>query len=246
MFLFKKKDTNINKLNYGLLNADIHSHLLPGIDDGSPDMETSIMLIKGMKELGFKKLITTPHILWDMYRNTSAIILEKLDLVRNQLREEQIDIELQAAAEYFVDDHLGEVLERKEPLLTFGNKMVLVEFSMASQPYEYKKILFEMQVQGYQPVLAHPERYLYLEHNKNFYDDLKNAGYLFQMNILSLAGYYGNNAMKLARYLALKQYYDLVGSDLHHFGHLNALKTPSHSSTIQQVIESEKILNKKL
>ena len=243
---FKKKNTDLNKLNYSLLNADMHSHLLPGIDDGSPDMETSIELIKGMKELGFKKLITTPHILWDMYKNTSTIILEKLDEVKNKLKEEQIDIDIQAAAEYFIDDHLGELLERKEPLLSFGNKMVLVEFSMASPPFDLKKTLFEMQIQGYQPVLAHPERYIYLEYNKNFYNELKDAGYLFQMNLLSLTGYYGRAVMNLARYLSKNQYYDLIGTDLHYFGHLNALKNPSVLSSLQPLLESGKILNPQL
>src|SRR6266496_4846554 len=240
---FKKKNTHLSKLNYSLLQADMHSHLLPGIDDGSPDMETSIALIKGMKELGFKKLITTPHILWDMYKNTNAIILEKLDKVKNKLRERQIDIDIHAAAEYFIDDHLGELLERKEPLLTFGNKMVLVEFSMASQPFDLKKILFEMQIQGYQPVLAHPERYVYLEYNKSFYNELKDAGYLFQMNLLSLTGHYGNAVMNLARYLSKNQYYDLVGTDLHHFGHLDALRNSALVSSLQRLLESGKIMN---
>src|ERR1700693_3115803 len=144
MFFLKKRKTELKKPDYSLLKADMHSHLLPGIDDGSPDLGTSINLIRGMQELGFKKLITTPHILWDIYKNTNAIIFEKLEVVKNQLREERIDIQLEAAAEYFIDDHLGELLEKKEPLLTFGNKMVLVEFSMVSQPYELKKILFEM------------------------------------------------------------------------------------------------------
>jgi len=246
MFFLKKRKTELKKPDYSLLKADMHSHLLPGIDDGSPDLETSINLIRGMQELGFKKLITTPHILWDIYKNTNAIILEKLEMVKNQLREERIDIQLEAAAEYFMDDHLGELLEKKEPLLTFGNKMVLVEFSMVSQPFELKKILFEMQMQGYQPVLAHPERYVYFERDKNIYDELKSAGYLFQLNALSLNGYYGNSVMKLARYLATKQYYDLIGTDLHHFSHLDALKIPSQSSMLQQIFESEKILNREL
>src|SRR6266404_2875096 len=125
---FKKKNKDSNKADYSLLNADIHSHLLPGIDDGSQDMETSLELIKGMKELGFKKLITTPHIMWDMYKNTRDIIFEKLDQVRTKLREEQVDIELLAAGEYFIDDHVAALLKQKEPLLTFGNNMVLVEF----------------------------------------------------------------------------------------------------------------------
>jgi|SRR5215469_7409728 len=244
--VFFKRRNSVHKPDYGLLGADMHSHLLPGIDDGSPDMETSVMLIKEMNELGYKKLITTPHVLWDMYKNTSAIILEKLDEVKTRLKEEKIEIEIHAAAEYFLDDHFTELLEHKEPLLTFGNKMVLVEFSMASQPFDLKKNLFEMQIQGYQPVLAHPERYAYLEYNKSFYDELKDAGCLFQMNMLSLTGYYGSSVMNLARHLAKNQYYDLIGTDLHHIGHLTALKNPSQSSSLTQLFESEKILNRTL
>ncbi len=246
MFFSRKKKTPLRKTDYGILQTDVHSHLLPGIDDGSPDLETSMALIKGMKDLGFKKLITTPHILWDMYKNSASIIHEKLEMVRKQLKEEEVDIQLDAAAEYFIDDHLAELLERRDPLLTFGNKMVLVEFSMVSQPFELKKILFELQMQGYQPVLAHPERYVYFEHNKNIFEELKSSGYLFQLNALSLNGYYGSSVMKLARFLASNKYYDLVGTDLHHFGHLNALQNPSQSSLLQETIESGKILNNEL
>jgi len=195
---FRRKHTDANQVDYGILNADIHSHLLPGIDDGSQDMETSLQLIKGMRDLGFKKLITTPHIMWDMYKNTRSIIEEKLEEVKTRLREEGIDVTLEAAAEYFIDDHLAELLKQREPLLTFGNNLVLVEFSMASETFDLKEILFEMQIQGYQPVIAHPERYIYLEKNKNFYNKLKDAGYFFQLNILSLNGYYGSTAMELA------------------------------------------------
>ena len=224
-------------------NADIHSHLLPGIDDGSPDIETSVQLITGMKRLGYKKLITTPHIMWDVYRNTRDIILGKLQEVKDRLANEQVDIEIHAAGEYFIDEHLGELVERKEPLLSFGNNLVLVEFSMVSQPFEWKKTLFEMQIQGYQPVIAHPERYAYLERNKNFYDELKSAGYLFQLNILSLSGQYGNSVTELARYLTKKGYYNLIGTDLHHARHLEALKNPSVLSSVQQLLDSGTILN---
>src|SRR5215470_14433080 len=190
--LFKKKKVAPVVVDYGVLNADVHSHLLPGIDDGSQDMQTSLQLIAGMKALGYKKLITTPHVMWDMFQNTRDIILEKLDRVRTQLKQESVDIELDAAAEYFIDDHLAQLLRKKEPLLSFGNKLVLTEFSMASPSFELKEILFEMQMQGYQPVIAHPERYTYLQQNKDFYDELKDTGCLFQLNILSLSGYYGD------------------------------------------------------
>jgi protein-tyrosine phosphatase len=243
MRFFRKRNAALDIADYSILNADIHSHLLPGIDDGSPDFETSIELIRGMKSLGYKKLFTTPHIMWDVYKNTNDIILERLQELKGRLTDEQIDIEIQAAAEYFIDDHLGELVERKEPLLSFGNNLVLVEFSMVSQPFEWKKTLFEMQIQGYQPVIAHPERYTYLDRNKNFYDELKNAGYLFQLNILSLNGQYGNSVTELARYLTKKGYYDLIGTDLHHFRHLEALKNPSVFSSLQQLLDSGKILN---
>jgi protein-tyrosine phosphatase len=243
---FRRKNTDSIKADYSSLNADIHSHLLPGIDDGSPDIETSIQLIKGMKELGFRKLITTPHIMWDIYKNTRKIILEKLDEVKSKLREEKIDVEIYAAAEYFIDDHVEGLLNQKEPLLTFGNNLVLTEFSMASPPFDLKEVLFEMQIQGYQPVIAHPERYTYLEQNKNFYDELKDAGYLFQLNTLSLSGYYGGAVIDLARYLTKKGYYDLVGTDLHHLRHLETLKNPSVFSSLQKLVESGKIQNRVL
>jgi len=243
MKFFRKKRTDSNIADYGILYADVHSHLLPGIDDGSPDIETSVQLIRGMNRLGYKKLITTPHIMWDVYKNTDTIILQALEDVRNRLTNEHIEVEIQAAAEYFIDEHLGELVERRVPLLTFGNNFVLVEFSMVSQPFEWKKTLFEMQIQGYQPVIAHPERYSYLDRNKNFYDELKSAGYLFQLNILSLSGQYGNSVTELARYLSKKGYYDLIGSDLHHVRHLEALKNPSVFSSLQQLLDSGKIIN---
>src|SRR4030095_10491875 len=186
---------------------------------------------------------TTPHIMWDVYKNTRNIILERLQEVKSRLATEQLDIEIQAAAEYFIDDHLGELVEQKEPLLSFGNNFVLVEFSMVSQPFDWKKTLFEMQIQGYQPVIAHPERYAYMDRNKTFYDELKSAGYLFQLNILSLSGQSGNSVIDLARYLTKKGYYDLVGTDLHHARHLEALKNPSVFSSLQQLLDSGKILN---
>ena len=243
---FKKKRPAPAAVDYSVLNADVHSHLLPGIDDGSQDMQMSLQLIEGMKALGYRKLITTPHVMWDMYQNTRDIILEKLDQVRTKLIEENVDIELNAAAEYFIDDHLDDMLRQKEPLLSFGNKLVLVEFSMASPSFELKEVLFEMQMQGYQPVIAHPERYAYLQANKDFYDELKDTGCFFQLNILSLSGYYGETVMDLGRYLAKKQYYDLVGTDLHHLRHLDALRNPSALSHLEKLLEAGKIQNRNL
>ena len=238
---FKKKDTPLQ--DFSFIGTDIHSHLLPGIDDGARDMESSVRLIRGMKELGFKKLITTPHVMWDMYQNTNDIILEKLDEIRSRLKDEGPDIEINAAAEYFIDEHVEELLNQKAPLLSFGNNFVLVEFSMASPPFDLKEVIFEMQLQGYQPVIAHPERYIYLEQNKSFYEELRDAGCLFQLNALSLSGYYGRSVMELAIHLVKKQYYDLVGSDLHHSRHLTALQNPSVISSLKKLLDTNRIQN---
>jgi tyrosine-protein phosphatase YwqE len=224
----------------------MHSHLLPGIDDGAQDLSASLEMIRGFIELGYKKLITTPHIMWDLYRNTTEIIMEKFEAMQEILEEEKIDIELQAAAEYFIDDHFLQMLHSKEALLTFGDKYVLVEFSMASQPLEWKEALFEMQMRGYQPVIAHPERYSYLQHNKDIYEELKAAGYFFQLNLLSLTGAYGKTVHDLAHHLTKKKYYDFVGSDMHHNRHLKAMQNPAIDRLLEKVFESGNIRNSSL
>ncbi|HVZ56013.1 MAG TPA: CpsB/CapC family capsule biosynthesis tyrosine phosphatase [Chitinophagaceae bacterium] len=242
IFFRKKKQEPLPEL-FRLLQVDMHSHLLPGIDDGAQDLSQSLELIRGMVELGYRKLITTPHILRPLYPNTREVIIEKLEAMQEILKEEGIPVEFQAAAEYYLDDSLLELLRAEVPLLTFGNNYVLVEFSMASVPLNLKDMLFALQLQGYQPVIAHPERYVYLEHSRQLYDELKDAGYLFQMNLLSLGGGYGRAVQDLAHHLAKKEYYDLIGTDMHHVRHLRALQTPGLVEPVARLLESGKIRN---
>ncbi len=244
LFSKSKRNESADIAEFGLLKTDMHSHLIPGIDDGAPDIETSLKLIGGLHSLGYKKIITTPHIMWDMYKNTREIILERLEWLRTTVKEAELDIEIDAAAEYFLDDHVAGLLANNEPLLTVSGNMVLVEFSMAYPSHSLKGILFDMQMQGYQPIIAHPERYIYLDQNKGFYEELKDIGCLFQVNILSLAGYYGKSVQELAQYLMKKEYYDLVGTDLHHFGHLEALSSrPALAAQLKKLLDSGKIKN---
>ncbi|HEX7847526.1 MAG TPA: CpsB/CapC family capsule biosynthesis tyrosine phosphatase [Chitinophagaceae bacterium] len=245
--LFSKSKKEVaSKSDFSVLKTDMHSHLIPGIDDGSPDMATSLKLISGMSELGFSKLITTPHIMWDMYKNSREIILEKLEVLRGEVAKNNIPVEINAAAEYFLDDHVEELLKDGKPLLTISGNKVLVEFSLAHMPFSLKDILFEMQMQGYQPVIAHPERYIYMEGNKAFYDELKSIGCLFQLNLLSLGNYYGRSVHELAQHLIKKSYYDIVGTDLHHFRHLDALHGPGLQAQLQKLLDSGKLINDKL
>jgi len=244
--LFSRSTRPSTKTDFSLLKADMHSHLIPGIDDGAPDMETSLRLVRGMMDLGYKKLITTPHIMWDMYHNTREGILEKLETLRSAVKAEGLNVEINAAAEYFLDDYMEGLVKKNEPLLTISGNMVLVEFSMANPSMSLKGILFDMQMQGYLPVIAHPERYIYLEHNKEFYEELKTIGCLFQLNILSLTNYYGKSVHKLAQYLINRDYYEIVGADLHHERHLAALHDPALTAPLKKLLDSGKIINDRL
>jgi protein-tyrosine phosphatase len=243
MMLFSRKNKVLSDLSW--LHTDMHSHLVPGIDDGSPDLSTSISLIKGLHSLGYKKIITTPHILWEIYPNTHDRIVDGITEVRKAIQLEGIEVELHAAAEYFIDEHFEQELKNKVPLLTLSANMVLVEFSMLNAPMDLQEVLFEMQIQNYQPVIAHPERYTYLARKKEFFDELKNAGCYFQLNLLALTGYYGSPVQELADYLLKKNYYDLAGTDLHHARHLAALqKIPS--AALKKLRDSGEIKNQLL
>jgi protein-tyrosine phosphatase len=244
--LFSKSGSKGNKFDFSAAKTDMHSHILPGIDDGAPDLETSLELIRGMKELGYQKLIATPHIMWDMYPNTPAIIREKLEIVRDAVRQEGIDIAIEAAAEYFLDEHVEELLQKKEPLLTISGNKVLAEFSLAFPSMNIKNILFEMQMQGYQPVIAHPERYIYLQRNKAFYDELRNAGCLFQLNILALGGRYGKAVTELAHHLLKNDFYSLAGTDLHHAAHLQELSDLRIPEAFGKLINPDRFVNNRL
>ena len=216
--IFKKKYAVA--VDFSGLGTDMHSHLLPGIDDGSPDVTQSAILKKGLEDLGYRQFIATPHIMWDMYKNTPTTINAAVQLLKQLPGHTNI----RAAAEYYMDEHFDTLLSTDQPLLAIQDKMILVEFSFVSAPMDLKEKLFAMQIKGYQPVLAHPERYEYLSSQKTLIDDLKSMGCLFQLNILSLTGYYGKISAELAAYLISKNYIDFAGTDLHHLRHLEVLR----------------------
>lgn len=202
----------------------MHSHLLPGIDDGSDALENSAQLIRQFQQLGYRKLITTPHIMHDLYRNTPAIIHSKLDELRTYLREQQIDMSIDAAAEYYLDEGLMALLNQPEPLLTFGDKYVLFETNFMTEPYNLREFIFVATTQRYRLVLAHPERYIYMQNNLDKAEDLLNRGVLFQINLASLTGYYSKAAQQMAFKLIDRGWVHFAGSDCHHAQHLRLLE----------------------
>ncbi len=225
--------------------VDIHSHLIPAIDDGAKDMQESIELIKRLHSLGFKKLITTPHIMSHRFKNSSKIILDGLASVKDELRVQKIDIDIEAASEYYLDEYFMELLEKKD-ILTFGDNYLLFESAYGIKPQNYESLIFEMKVAGYKPVLAHPERYLFMHRDFKIYEKLKEQGVYFQLNLNSLSGYYSKDVQKVAHKLVENGWIDFIGSDTHHQTHLKHFSKNIDSSYIDKIFKNNTILNEQL
>jgi len=242
--IFNKKEPLV-PFSLSGFNADIHSHLIPGIDDGAKTMEDSLILAQGLVDLGYNKVVTTPHIMSDYYKNNPEIIRSGLNNLNAELSKANIDLEIIAAAEYYID---FEFLDRidKEELLTFGDNYVLVECSFIESPRGLKESLFKLQTNGYKPVLAHPERYGYWHNNFAVYEELKNRDILFQVNILSLVGIYSPNVAKIAEQLINQNMVEWLGTDLHNEYQLGMLKNLVLKQGLIEKINGLDLLNKTL
>ena len=202
-------------------HIDIHSHLLPGIDDGAKTFADTLQLTKALQSFGISGFITTPHIIQHVWENTHEQIISNQNNTVQTLTEKGFSTPFKAAAEYLMDDQFVHLFQT-QPLLTLKDNYVLVEMSYINAPIQLYSILFDLRVAGYTPVLAHPERYLFYHKNTAEYDKLKKAGCLFQLNLLAVTGYYGENIAKVAESLLQKGLYDFVGSDVHHDRHIAA------------------------
>lgn len=221
---------------------DIHSHILPGLDDGSSDMETSLELVKALSDAGINQLICTPHIISDIYRNTPEKINAALTTLRSACKNTGLHTNITAAAEYMLDDRFMELLRAKEPLLTLSKKYILTELSYATMPNNLEQIAFEINISDYLPLMAHPGRYYYYHNNYDVYYRLKELGFFLQVNLLSLTGHYGKAVKKAAEFLFKNNLVDFVGSDVHHIGHV-ALLTNGRNRNIIQKCLGDKIYN---
>lgn len=244
-FFVKKEEPLPEPVDLSALVADMHSHLIPGIDDGAPHMDEAIHLITELAAMGYRKLITTPHIFSDIHRNTAAIILEGRDRVRAELKARAIDIEFDAAAEYYLDDHFEQLLERKE-LLTFGKNYVLFELSFVQDQPSLARAIFHMILAGYRPVLAHPERYEYWHGNFARYEELVEKDVLLALNINSLTGQYGDGVKRTAYKLIDAGMVSFLGSDCHHVGHLGLMQQARNNLHLRNLIDTGKLLNSTL
>lgn len=227
------------------LLTDIHSHLLPQLDDGVDTLQESEQLIRQFINLGYSKLITTPHVMSDFYRNTPRQIQEKLGSLNQHLVDQKIDITIEAAAEYYLDEVLIGNVNSDEQLLTFGAQYLLFETNFLTEPFQLNEFIFAVTTQGYKPVLAHPERYQYLVNNFEKVEDLRNRGVLFQINIPSILGAYSKPIQKLAIQLIEKGYVDFLGSDCHNQLQMDVIKAASKDKNFKKALNLP-LLNRSL
>lgn len=226
------------------VKVEFHSHLIFGVDDGCEVIEQSIELLRGFAALGMTKVITTPHVMSDFYKNSKDNVYPLRDQIRKRLIEENIQIEFEAAAEYMIDDGFEKKIASGN-LLTFGpkGKHILVELPFMTEPRNLSSSLFELQIAGYTPILAHPERYLYYANEKEKYHELKDRGVLLQLNMLSTIGYYSKPVADAAAYLVQNNLIDLVGSDTHHIRHMQLLPEVINHKLYRKVCEAELLNN---
>lgn len=237
--LFKKRNKVGDSGAYFPISTDIHSHILPGIDDGAPDVATSIQLVRGLMENGVTKSVATPHVIGDMYRNNEDTIYGAQKLLQAELDKQQIEFDLTAAAEYMLDNYFFEMLDNKVLLLTVHDNLILTEFSYSSMPDHIEKMSFSIITEGYSPILAHPERYSYFHNNYKIFYYLSELGFLLQVNLLSLTGYFGKDVAKAANYIIKNNLASFIGTDLHHERHLAALQDPINKRIFKEVLSGK-------
>jgi len=239
----KAKEAKERELFYRLpVSVDIHSHLIPGIDDGSQEMKKSLILLQRMSQMGYKKVVTTPHVMADSYTNSTYTIMSGLDALKRASRRVGLDIEIEAGAEYYFDEELQKRLIDGD-ILTINREYLLFETSYYNQPFGLEDLIYEMKARGYTPLLAHPERYRYVKDKEKFYIRLKELGALFQINLNSIGGYYGQDAKEKVLWLIENGLVDFVGSDTHGIRHLDFIHKTVKEGLPIELIKRNRLLN---
>lgn len=234
IFNFFKKKEALPAFDLSKIGVDIHSHLIPGIDDGAQTMDDSIAMLAKFQDMGFTKVITTPHIMTDAFPNTSETILGGLEKVREEIEKVGLTIQIEAAAEYYFDETLMKKIKNND-LLTFGGNHVLVEFGFHNKPQYADEMFFELLTHGYKPVVAHFERYLYYLGSLDQAIKWRSKGVNIQLNLNSLTGHYGPEIQKQAEKMIDEVCFDYVGTDCHRIEHLMLLEENLHLPHIHKL-----------
>ncbi|MBL7942279.1 MAG: histidinol phosphatase [Flavobacteriales bacterium] len=242
---YRPKREQLPPADMSLVLTDMHSHLAAGIDDGAQTVEDAFTLIGQMYAMGYRNFITTPHIFMGVHNNTAAIITEAAEKVKQALSSSMPDVKYMAAAEYYLDEQFEKLIE-DNALMTFGKKHVLFELSFASEQASLARAIFNMQLNGYKPVLAHPERYEYWHGNFAKYESMADKDVLLQLNITSLSGHYGPGVKRISERLIDAGLISLLGSDCHHMGHVELMQVARTCKPLHKLIESGTLKNREL
>jgi tyrosine-protein phosphatase YwqE len=236
------KFSSKTKYDFSGLVVDMHSHLLPAIDDGAVSVENGIHLITELQDMGFSTLYTTPHSIKDIHPNTLETLGESFKQIKETVPN---GINFDYSSEYFLDEFFMQNFQENRLRPLPGNRL-LIEFSMVSIPFDLEQQFFDIQMNGYQIILAHPERYLFFQKNPDMLSRLKDMDVEFQVNALSLGGYYGENARQAADKMIKKGWIDFIGTDTHHDKHIQALRKIPDTKAYQHLLDQGNLKNSEL
>ena len=227
--------------------TDVHSHVCPGIDDGAGTVEMAVELVGGMYDMGFRRMITTPHITDEVFPNTAESIGNSFSILTSALDQSGVGMEMDVAAEHRIDDLFYSMLRENSVRLLPGGKHILIENAWSGEPYGLDALIKNLiKEHGLIPVLAHPERYEYYHHNRDRFADLHKKGVKLQINLLSLSGHYGKEFKKTAEQLLSSGLVSFVGSDLHRQSHIVSIRKYLASSDFRKLqIQAAMIENDK-
>jgi protein-tyrosine phosphatase len=240
--IFFKRSNKSKHSDFSEIITDMHSHLIPGVDDGAKDVADSIQIINGLKELGFQKLFTTPHTLQEIHPNTHETLKSGHALLDGKLPE---GMTLNLSSEYYMDEQFRNQVSEGTVMPLPGNRL-LIEFSQISRPHDLEEVIFDLGIKGYNIILAHPERYLFFHKQFTYFTRLKEMGVELQVNALSLTDHYGKNIRSIAEKLIEKDMIDFIGTDIHHVKHLPILKKVPESRFFTRLVESGLLKNQSL
>lgn len=236
MFFFKRKPLYND---FSAIGIDMHSHLIPGVDDGAQEVSDSLALISGLKELGYRHLFTTPHTLADYHPNTKDTLEHGYSLLYGKL---PTGISLNLSSEYYLDEHFAYQMNGNALIPLPGNRL-LIEFSQVVRPFDFEEVIFDICLKGYQPILAHPERYLFFHNNFEYYKKIKDLGVELQVNAMSLTSHYGKGVNQIAERLIDNNMIDFIGTDIHHVKHLDVLKRVPVKKHFAKLVDSGLLKN---
>ncbi len=223
-------------------HTDLHSHVCPGIDDGSPNVETSVELVRSMSQLGFTRMIVTPHVTDEVFPNTPDIISASYLRLTDAVSNAGIEMQFNYSAEYRIDQLLYDFLDQGivRPL---PGRHLLIECRWLQEHYDLDTFIYTLRNDhGLIPILAHPERYTYYHHHLNRYQELHDLGVLFQVNLLSLAGHYDKGCKQVAEWLLDHDLVEFVGSDLHRRSHIESLRRYFTSRDYRKLVAKQHLI----